>query len=99
LKHVKQHFESWPPEWAELDRLALDDAFWQKQSQGLAVFAQQGMIETLSLPEPVPSLAAVARDFYVKPLLPYVAVDCRFHVLWLEEDGVRLFDADKWYIE
>jgi hypothetical protein len=72
-----------------------DPWFWQHQADGLAVFLADGAIETYRLPLRFDELVVVGDRRHVKPLLPLLETDGRFHVLALSQASVRLFEATR----
>ena len=78
---------------AEARRLVDDAGFWQRQSDGLAVFVAPGVFRTFSVPVSFPELALVGERFHLAPLLRLLEDDGPFHVLALAQKGVRLFEA------
>jgi peptide chain release factor subunit 1 len=62
---------------ADFERIArwFDDEFERDGAQGLAIFSAglDNFWETLALPEPVPDRVRVGREFYLAPLVPFVA--------------------------
>ena len=71
-------------------RLVQDGSFWQRQSDGLALFLSSGVANHYRLPLDFEELVIVAERFHVKPLLPLLSGDGRFYVLALSQDEVRL---------
>ena len=84
---------------SEARRLVDDMAFWQRQSDGLAVFVAPGVFRTFSVPLSFPELALVGDHFHVAPLLRLLGEDGSFHVLALSQKAVRLFEATRHSIE
>jgi hypothetical protein len=76
-------------------RLLDDHDFWMHQADGLAVFAQEGWLATHRLPYRVEDLSVVGERFHLKPLLPLLSEDGRFHVLALSQNSVRLVEASR----
>ncbi|MBN1137486.1 MAG: hypothetical protein JXM73_12935, partial [Anaerolineae bacterium] len=64
-------------------RLVQDSLFWQRQSDGLAIFLAAETARHYRLPLDFEELVVVADRFYVKPLLPLLSGDGRFYVLAL----------------
>lgn len=74
----------------------LDDTpFWLHQSSGLAVFVADGFFRHYRLPVEVRELAVVEDRFHLKPLLPLLSGDGRFHILALSQKRVRLLEATR----
>lgn len=70
--------------------------FWQHQDLGLAVFISPVATRCLRVPLRFEEQVHVGSRFLVKPLLPMLARDGRFHVLAVSEDGARLFEASRY---
>jgi hypothetical protein len=62
---------------------------------GLALFLAEGMARRLELPYQPRELLVVGRRFHVKPLLPLLSGNGRFHLLALSQGRVRLFKGDR----
>jgi hypothetical protein len=73
-----------------------DGLFWQRRSDGLAVFLAPGTSRHLGLPAPFQELVVVGDRFHVKPLLAVLAGDGRYYVLALSQDEVRLFAGTRY---
>jgi hypothetical protein len=71
-------------------RLVQDGLFWQRQSDGLAIFVSSAFARHYRLPFDFEELVVVAERFHVKPLLPLLSGDGRFYILALSQDEVRL---------
>ncbi|MBI4893754.1 MAG: hypothetical protein HY821_24255 [Acidobacteria bacterium] len=77
-------------------RALVDDYdFWQHQSDGLAIFRSRDLFRTYRVALKVPQLAVVADRFYSKPLLALITVDCRYFILALSHNEVRLYRATR----
>jgi hypothetical protein len=76
---------------APLTELLADSRFWAHQAEGLAVFRASEFVRTYRLPLTVPELVVVARSFHLKPLLPLLTDEARFHLLAISQNSVRLF--------
>jgi hypothetical protein len=75
--------------------LLKDEDFWQHQSRGLALFLSPDGMRRYRLPIELRERVVVSERFHVKPLLPLLTGDGRFHVLALSQARVRLFDASR----
>lgn len=71
------------------------DLFWRHQADGLAVFLAQGIARYHRLPCPFEELLVVGHRFHIKPLLPLLSGDGRFHILALSQDEVRLLEGTR----
>jgi hypothetical protein len=76
-------------------RLLDDAAFWERRSDGLAVFIAPGTMRTFRVPARVEELVVVAPSFHVKPLLALLTGDGLFYVLALSQNAVRLIAATR----
>lgn len=69
--------------------LPAEHGFWEKRSQGLAVFIADGLWNRFRVPLPLDESVVVNRRFQVKPLLPLVGVNDQYFVLALSQNRVR----------
>ena len=76
-------------------RVLQDQAFWQRQSDGLAVFFSARAEHYFRVPLTFPELVVTARRFHVKPLLPLLTGDGLFHILALSQNQVRLLEGTR----
>jgi len=72
-----------------------DQAFWQTQSAGVAIFRSPEVFKTFRLPTPLDENAVVEHRFHLKPLFSLVNGDGRFYILALSLKNVRLIDASR----
>jgi hypothetical protein len=79
----------------ESRRLLPDRGFWQRQSDGLAVFFPADTLHFFRLPMVFKELAVVSHRFHVKPLLPMLASDGLFHILALSQNQIRLLEGTR----
>ena len=77
------------------DALADDEAFWLRQSEGLAILASSGRFEMFALQRKVPELVIVADSFHIKPLLRIVQSADRYHVLAINRKEVKLYIGNR----
>lgn len=66
-------------------------AFWQHQSDGLAMFFSQEDFHIFRLPVTFKEAVFVTDRFHIKPLLPLLNSDGTFHILAMSQNQVRLF--------
>jgi hypothetical protein len=85
----------------ELDKLSDDNAFWQHQLDGLAVFSGPGTANDLGdrlrmyrIGKPLPERVAVADSFHLKPLIRVLQSAGRYHLLAVTQKSVRLFEGN-----
>lgn len=84
--------------WLEpMQRLVGDNAFWQQQSAGLALFCDAEIFRAYCLPLTFAEIVVVAGRFHLKPLLPLFAGDGRFYVLALSQNVVRLLQCTRYH--
>jgi hypothetical protein len=73
-------------------RALVDDYdFWQHQSDGLAVFRSRDLFRTYRVALELPELAMVADRFHSKPMLALLTGDCRYAILALSQNEIRIF--------
>ena len=83
---------------APVDNLLENFAFWQHQSDGLAIFIAADFCRTYRLPLTFAELVVVNRRFHMKPLLPLLTNDGRFYLLTLSQNNVRMFDCTRYHV-
>ena len=71
------------------------DGYWSYQSDGLAVFVEEGGTRVWRVPTTFEETCVVADAFHLKPLLPLLASDGLFYVLALSENDVRLLQGTR----
>jgi hypothetical protein len=88
-----------PPEARSLlepaQRLVSDGLFWQRQSDGLAMFISVGLFRLYRLPFDFETLVVVTDRFHLKPLIPVLSGNGRFYVLALSQDEIRLLHGTR----
>ena len=73
-----------------------DDAdFWNRATEGLAVFGAADLFHVVRLQRPVRELVIVATSFHVKPLLRIVQSADSFQVLALNQRDFRLYEGNR----
>jgi hypothetical protein len=80
------------------NNLLQDSAFWQHQSDGLAIFLSSNSIQSYRLPLYFEELAIVDDHFYIKPLLPLFTGDGHFYILALSQNVLRLLNCTRFSI-
>jgi hypothetical protein len=80
------------------EKLLQDGLFWQHQSDGLAIFLSSDQFHYYRLPFDFDELVVVADRFHIKPLLPLLSGDGRFHVLALSQNKVRLIQGTRYNV-
>jgi hypothetical protein len=76
-------------------RLLQDPGFWQRQSDGLAVFFSDDTYQCFRLPLDFEELVVISTRFHVKPLLSMLTSDGTFYVLTLSQNQVRLLKGTR----
>lgn len=69
--------------------------FWQRQSQGLALFVNPKGIQSFRVPLALDEVVRVNDRYYVKPLLCLLSDDGMFYVLALSQNKIRLLRATR----
>jgi hypothetical protein len=80
------------------EKLLHDGLFWQRQSDGLALFVSVEMFHHYRLPFDFEELVVVTDRFHIKPLLPLLSGDGRFYVLALSQSEVRLLQGTRYSV-
>jgi hypothetical protein len=83
---------------APVYRLLADYAFWQHQSDGLALFVASDMFRAYCLPLALTDLVVVSKRFHMKPVLPLLNGDGQFYILSLSQNEVRLFACTRYSV-
>jgi hypothetical protein len=76
-----------------------NQVFWQRQSQGLALFLAPQIFRAYSVPLLLDELVVVAPRFHSKPLLPLLSGDGHFFVLALSQKEIRLLRGTRYNID
>jgi hypothetical protein len=79
-------------------RFLSDSLFWQRQSDGLAIFLSPELFRHYRLPFDFEQLVVVAERFHVKPLLPLLSGDGRFYVLAISQNEIRLLQGTRYSV-
>ncbi|HZK20192.1 MAG TPA: hypothetical protein VFC68_05635 [Treponemataceae bacterium] len=74
-------------------RLLQNSAFWQHQSDGLALFFTDDVFHLFRLPIALPEMVVVTDRFHIKPLLPLLTSDGNFHILAISQNRIRLLEG------
>jgi hypothetical protein len=80
-------------------RLLEDNRFWDRQSDGLAVFLSANVFEYYRLPMEFDELVVTGSRFHIKPLLRLFTGDANFYVLALSQKDVRLMQCSRYSVE
>lgn len=81
---------------APLEAMRDENAFWQHQARGLAVFRDRERTAFFSLPVEVESAVHVGPRFAIRPLLPLVHFDGRFHIVEFGQETVKLYAGTRY---
>jgi hypothetical protein len=73
--------------------LVEDQAFWEHQSDGLAIFAAPQLFRVYRLPLAFEELLVIDERLHITPLLPLFSDDGQFYVLTLGLQGVQLLQG------
>jgi hypothetical protein len=76
-----------------------DNAFWQEQSDGLAIFCAPDMVQAYRLPLDFEELVLVSERFHLKPVLQLFTGNGAFYVLALSQNDVRLLRGTRYLID
>jgi hypothetical protein len=76
-----------------------NEIFWQRQSDGFAMFLSGEITRHYRLPLEFESLATTAECFFIKPLLPLFMRNGRFFVLALSQNSVRLLEGTRYSVD
>ncbi len=79
----------------EPQKLLADDLFWRDQQDGLALYCAPSFFRSYRLPLRFDETLVVGGRPYLRPLLPLFTAQCRFFVLALSKQHVRLFQATR----
>ncbi len=79
----------------EPHKLLADDLFWRDQQEGLALYCAPTFFRSYRLPLRFDETLVVSGRPYVRPLLPLFTTQCRFFVLALSQQHLRLFSATR----
>lgn len=81
---------------APLQVLREDYTFWQHQSEGLVVFRDRDRIAVHPLPVAVDPQAHVGSTYAIRPVLPLMMFDGRFHLLEFGQEDVHLYAGTRY---
>jgi hypothetical protein len=80
------------------EQLISNDAFWRRQSKGLAVLITDGFVRLIKLPYAPGNFAESSKKFYLRPLLPLIMNEEYFYILLLSKKQAKVFRADRFSI-
>lgn len=78
-------------------RLLVDDGFWSRIGEGLALFVDSNHWSYYRLPLPFEELFVSGRHFYLKPLLPLLTDNGRYYLLALSRRKPRLLYCTRFH--
>jgi hypothetical protein len=79
-----------------LEKLLGDRHFWSRQRLGgLACFRSPDVLELHRVADPVPERVVVGDRFHIRPLLPSLVGNGRFHVLAMSQHDAQLYAGDR----
>ena len=80
-------------------RLIKDDAFWNDQAGGLAVFITDNYFKYMKLHTAPQQQIWVNRSFLLKPLIPFSIIPEYFYLLVISKKQSKLFRADNFGVQ
>jgi hypothetical protein len=80
---------------ARARRLLQNESFWLKTTEGLALFISAEQFFSYQLPVKFEELLVSANRFHIKPVLPLLSENGRFHILALSQNSIRLFQCSR----
>ncbi|MEZ6097719.1 MAG: hypothetical protein R3E01_01985 [Pirellulaceae bacterium] len=83
----------------EAAKLENDDAWWQHQSDGLAMFFSGDHDDRYRVPLKFEEFVAAARRFQVLPLVRLLQGDGRYYILAVSQNRVRLLEGTHYAVE
>lgn len=75
-----------------------DTLFWERQSDGLAIFVADGAFYSYRLPLNFEEFVVISNHFHLKPLLPLLTSDGRFYILALSQKQLRLLECTRYSV-
>lgn len=79
-------------------KLIDDKEFWRHQSDGLAVFASEGILKKFTLPINFEAHTYIGKEFYLKPLVPIFSGKGKFFILEIQPKKVSFYEATNYSI-
>lgn len=79
-----------------IEQLIEDHSFWRHQSEGLALFLNSRGLVAYQLPLQPEEFAYVSDHFYLLPLMPLLTGNGTFYILALNQQEVKLFEANRY---
>jgi hypothetical protein len=69
--------------------------FWRKQKEGLAIFLSSNSLKYYNLPFEVEPYFHIAREYYLRPLVPVFSGEGEFYVLGLNLHHISFYDGNR----
>jgi len=82
-----------------VQRMLREELFWSHLEDGLAIFLAKNIFEHYRVTVSFEQEVYVSGRFLLRPLLPVLSGNGRFHLLTLTQKKVRLFRGDRYGIE
>lgn len=76
------------------EELLWNKAFWQRQSDGLAIFLSNDFTRIYHLPAEFEEFLLIANSFHIKPLLPLLGRGIKFYVLAVSLNNVHFLQGN-----
>lgn len=73
--------------------------FWDRPSDGLAIFLRPGGLRHFRVPLRLPELVAIGDRYLVRPLLPLLSTGGHFYVLALNQEDIQLFKGSRYRLD
>lgn len=81
---------------APLSDLIPDEAFWQSQNEGLALFLDKNELRLFHLPERVDEIAIVSNTFHITPLIPICQGEGNYYLLSIAQERPKFYQGSKY---
>jgi hypothetical protein len=80
-------------------QLVSDKSYWQKQSDGLAIYLARNDFKYYRLPIEFKSLLVISGRYHIKPLLPMLSWDGQFYILAISLNDIKLYSATRYTLD
>lgn len=80
-------------------RLVTDNSFWQKQSDGLAIYLARDNFNYYRLPIDFEPSLLIDNYYHIKPLLPMLNGDGQFYILAISLNGIKIYSATRFTMD
>lgn len=78
-----------------INNLLEDEFYWQKPSQGLALFMDANELHLLELPNAVEEMVIVSDRFHILPLIPIYQGNGQYFLLVIDQDRPKIYQGSK----